>query len=217
MSRRGSKSSGELLPFNGAKAAGRTPRQSPMAAARAKIEMAVAKAKVDRAIAKSTGGKWMSKNQKSHPSPRGISKSKSRDPALEDAPKVRGESNTDMLDDRSSSSYDFRLNKDQDNSEKDQECDSSASDASGSGTQKTETTGILDNERGDKIISYSRMMFFGILIVSMLAVSIAAFLVFRHQQTIAFEKEVRAVLFRSSLMWFSSNIDRFVSCNLDGI
>jgi class 3 adenylate cyclase len=119
----------------------------------------------------------------------------SKDRALEEAPKVEAETNTDAthvdtLDqgEDDESSLDFRLTKDRDGSDNDQECDSSSSTASGSNTQKTDGGILESNEKGDKIISASRSIFFSVLITSAIAIAIFAYVMFRREEDKAFEE-----------------------------
>jgi len=127
-------------------------------------------------------------------SKRRVSKDRiSKDRALEVPNKVEAETNTDAthvdtLDqgEDDESSLDFRLAKDRDGSDNDQECDSSSSTASGSNTQKTDGGILENNAKGDKIISASRSIFFSVLITSAIVVSIFAYWIFRKEETKAF-------------------------------
>jgi cobalamin biosynthesis Mg chelatase CobN len=115
-----------------------------------------------------------------------------KDRVFEEPPKIETETNTDSTHDEHSdeaerSSSSFQLLRDPDLSDK--ECDSSSSTGSGSGTQKTEG-GILENERGDKVINASRLTFFGILGVSAVVIAFLAHYLFRLEETKLFQKQV---------------------------
>ena len=115
--------------------------------------------------------------------------------ALENPPKTPGETNTDTThdehfdQDRSNSSLDFKLTKDRDNSDNGQECDSSSSSNSGSGTHKT-SEGILENEKGNRIISVSRYIFFAILGVSAFVIAGLSFWELYRQETNLLKEQV---------------------------
>jgi len=107
---------------------------------------------------------------------------------LENLPKTEGKTSTDTThdenfkQDRSDSSLDFKLTNYRDNSDNDQECDSSTSTNSGSGTTKT-SEGILENEKGNRIISVSRYIFFAILGVSAFVIAGLSFWELYRQET----------------------------------
>lgn len=123
-------------------------------------------------------------------------------PRPESAPKVEGETNTDTTHDindddeasdvERSSSLNFRLTSDR--SDKDQECDSSSSsnNNSGSDTQKTTDGGLYDNDKGDKYINASRVIFFTVLGISAIVISLLAYYFFRKEETKSFEKQFKA-------------------------
>jgi len=157
-------------------------------------------------------------------------KSKARSPngaVFDDPPKVEGETNTDTtheandeaLDDRSSTSLDFRLTQDRDNSDKDSsdkelECDSSSSSASASASQKTES-GLLENERGDKVINGARMIFFLILTLSAAAISLASYFLLEKEETRAFKNLFDAQA-KELQLYTTHNVDNVFE-TLDGL
>lgn len=136
---------------------------------------------------------------------------------LENPPKTEGKTNTDTThdenfkQDRSDSSLDFKLTNYRDNSDKDQECDSSTSTTSGSGTTKT-SEGILENEKGNKIISVSRYIFFAILGVSAFVIAGLSFWELYRQETNLLKEQVCvAFVFVFEIVLFAV-VESIISC-----
>ena len=106
------------------------------------------------------------------------------------------QNNDDIRDNIRESAFLFGSDNDDlllDESETDRDLDSSRNSSTGSAEGRSEKSdGMLEAaEKGDKIISASRCIFFGVLCVSAAVCASVAFWLYRNEETTTFNKAVR--------------------------